>query len=171
MAASLQKNTNYKASGEAATTVLQLDEDAVDIQEVVWTEKEEAALVRKIDRGLMPVLCISTAMHYYAKAVISQAAIFGIRGDLKLNTGNRFSMATSIFYLGYMAGSYPITHLAQRFPVEMVLGATVTATGVCVILTGLCHNYQSLYAARFILGMFQGSNPVFALITVREYLT
>lgn len=164
-----------KASTSSSTTtnVSQPWEHTGDIPpevqgSLVWTSEEEAALVKKIDRGLLPFLCITTALHYYSKSVISQAALFGIRGDLRLDVGNRFSIGTSIFYLGYMVGSYPTTYLAQRFHVPRVLGLVVTASGVCLLLTSVCHNYQSLYAQRFLLGLFQGSNPVLALITVRN---
>lgn len=71
-----------------------------------WTEDEENRLKRKVDFRLMPILCLIYGMHYYDKAMISQAALFGLQEDLGLNRGTRFSMASAIFYLGFMAGEH-----------------------------------------------------------------
>jgi hypothetical protein len=39
----------------------------------VWDAQEEKKLVRKIDRRLMPILCITYGIQYYDKAMLSQA--------------------------------------------------------------------------------------------------
>lgn len=57
--------------------------------------------------------------------------------------------------------------LAQRFPVERVACVIVTLWGLCLILTTVCTNYQSLYAQRFCLGLLEsGISPLFMLIVV-----
>lgn len=69
-----------------------------------WTEAEEASLKRKVDWRLMPVLCATYGLQYYDKAMLSQAALFGLIEDLDLGVGNRYSFSAAIFYLGFMAG-------------------------------------------------------------------
>lgn len=39
----------------------------------LWTEQEEKSVVRKIDRRLMPILCITYGVQYYDKAMLAQA--------------------------------------------------------------------------------------------------
>lgn len=39
----------------------------------IWDEHEEKKLVRKIDRRLMPILCITYGIQFYDKAMLSQA--------------------------------------------------------------------------------------------------
>ncbi|KAK5023896.1 hypothetical protein LTS07_009021 [Exophiala sideris] len=85
-----------------------------------WEEEEEKRLRRKIDRKLLPILCLTYAVQYYDKSMLSQAAIFGLRTDLHLETGNRYSFTAAIFYLGFVAGAYPAIVMAQRFPIERV---------------------------------------------------
>jgi hypothetical protein len=41
--------------------------------EQTWTESEEKNLRRKIDRKLIPLLCITYGLQYYDKAMLSQA--------------------------------------------------------------------------------------------------
>lgn len=38
-----------------------------------WSETEESRVVRKIDRRLMPILCITYGIQYYDKAMLAQA--------------------------------------------------------------------------------------------------
>jgi hypothetical protein len=38
-----------------------------------WTEQEEKRLRRKIDRRLLPILCITYGLQYYDKAMLGQA--------------------------------------------------------------------------------------------------
>ncbi|KAL1955029.1 hypothetical protein VTO42DRAFT_320 [Malbranchea cinnamomea] len=88
-----------------------------------WDEKEEKHLARRIDRKLLPLLCLTYGLQYYDEAMLSHAAIFGLREDLNVLVGNRYSMTSSIFYLGFIAGAYPTMVLAQRFTIERVASA------------------------------------------------
>lgn len=135
-----------------------------------WSDEEEKTLRRKIDWRLMPILCMTYGLQYYDKAMIGQAALFGLTTDLDLSIGNRYSFASAIFYLGFIAGAYPSSLLAQRFPIERVASATVTLWGICLLLTITCFNYQSLYAQRFFLGFLEsGVSPMFMLIVGSWY--
>ncbi|KAL2842013.1 major facilitator superfamily domain-containing protein [Aspergillus pseudoustus] len=129
-----------------------------------WTPDEERRLVRKIDLKMMSLLALSYGLQYYDKALLGQAAIFGLRDDLHLNIGNRYSFSAAIFYLGFVVGGTPAVILAQRYPVERVLFSIVCLWGVCLLCTIACHNYQGLYAQRFVLGMLEaGVSPMFML--------
>ncbi|KAL4799232.1 major facilitator superfamily domain-containing protein [Aspergillus venezuelensis] len=130
-----------------------------------WEPVDEKRLVRKIDWRLLPLLCMTYGLQYYDKAMLSQAALFGLREDLNLLIGNRYAISAAIFYLGFIVGAYPTMALAQRYPIHHVASATVTIWGVCLILTPVCHNYQSLYAQRFFLGVLEsGISPMFMMI-------
>lgn len=97
-------------------------------------------------------------------------AIFGIRNDLNLLVGERYSWSASIFYLGFIVGAYPAMVLAQRYPVERVASGIVTIWGVCLILTVICQDYRGLYAQRFFLGLLEsGISPMFMLIVGSWY--
>ncbi|KAL6229997.1 hypothetical protein BDW75DRAFT_234755 [Aspergillus navahoensis] len=132
-----------------------------------WEPSDEKRLVRKVDWRLLPLLCLTYRLQYYDKAMLSQAALFGLREDLGLLIGNRKAMSAAIFYLGFIVGAYPTMFLAQRYPIHHVAAGTVTVWGICLILTPLCHNYQSLYAQRFFLGALEsGISPMFMMIVV-----
>lgn len=159
----------------------------------VWDAKEEKKVRTKIDRRLLPILVATYGLQYYDKTMISQAvssstrcpcymiatqiltcstfsqALFGLRTDLEL-TGNRYSMASAIFYLGFVGGSYPASQLAQRFPIERVAGGLVLLWGICFLLTAACFTWQTFYVQRFFLGFLEaGVSPIFMLMVGQFY--
>ncbi|KIV94043.1 hypothetical protein, variant [Exophiala mesophila] len=130
-----------------------------------WEPAEEKRILRKIDWSLLPLLCLTYGLQYYDKAMLSQAAIFGLRDDLNLSVGNRYTFSSAIFYLGFLSGSYPSTVLAQRYPIERVAGGLVLLWGVSLMATAGCTNFQGLYAQRFFLGFLEaGISPIFMLV-------
>ncbi|EXJ74667.1 uncharacterized protein A1O5_01360 [Cladophialophora psammophila CBS 110553] len=138
--------------------------------EETWDEKEEKKVQRKIDRRLLPILCATYGLQYYDKAMLSQAALFGLRTDLNLEVGNRYSFSAAIFYLGFIVGAYPAIVMAQRFPIERVASGIVCVWGICLMCTAACHNWQSLYAQRFFLGFLEsGISPMFMLVVGQFY--
>ncbi|PNS14371.1 hypothetical protein CAC42_6884 [Sphaceloma murrayae] len=135
-----------------------------------WSKEEEDILRRRIDWNLMPVLCFTYALQYYDKSMISAAALFGLRTDLELTTGNRYSFCSAIFYLGFIVGAYPAMMLVQRYPIERVTSVLVTVWGICVILTTACRSYRDIYAQRFFLGLLEaGVSPLFMVIVGTWY--
>jgi MFS family permease len=97
--------------------------------------------------------------------MLSQAALFGLRTDLDLLTGNRYSMSAAIFYLGFICGAYPAIVLAQRYPIERVICGIVCIWGICLICTAGVFSYKTLYLQRFFLGMLEsGVSPAWMLV-------
>lgn len=102
--------------------------------------------------------------------LIQAQALFGLITDLDLGAASRFSWSSSIFYFGFLFGSYPAMVLAQRFPIEKVASSLVTVWGVCLILTTVCTTWRGLLVQRFFLGFLEaGVSPMFMLIVGSFY--
>jgi hypothetical protein len=112
-----------------------------------WTPEEEKKLVRRLDRKLISLLVITYGLQYYDKAMLSQAALFGLRDDLRLTTGNRYSFSSAIFYLGFIVGSYPAILMSQRWPIERVAAGIVAVWGICLMCSAACTNWQGMHEA------------------------
>lgn len=83
-----------------------------------FSPDEERRCLRKIDRYLMPIIVVTYALQYVDKVILNGASQFGIVQDLHLyeikgynpvtnepiEDLHRFSVATLIFYWGYLAG-------------------------------------------------------------------
>ncbi|KAL3477419.1 putative MFS transporter [Aspergillus californicus] len=133
-------------------------------------EETNKKLLRKIDMRLMPVMCFTYALQYYDKALLSQAAIFGLRDDLGIQDGLKYSWVSLIFYFGYVAGCYPVSWLSQKFTVGKVCPIICFFWSIVVLTTPACTNYGGMLANRFMLGVIEsGVSPSFMLCTGMWY--
>lgn len=75
----------------------------VNGEQVQFTPEEEAAVLRKIDWALMPLLCWIYALQFADKTSLNYASLMGIREDTGLDPhSQQYSWASSIFYAGYI---------------------------------------------------------------------
>ena len=93
-------------------------------------------LVPRASLKLTPIqLCFTYALQFYDKALLSQAAIFGLRKDLGMEDGLKYSWASLIFYFGYIAGTYPVSLLAQKYSTRIVITVICLLWSVVVLST------------------------------------
>lgn len=70
-------------------------------------------------------MAISYFFQFLDKAALGYTAILGLNVDLKLS-GQDFSWASAIYYIGYLVASYPAGWLIVRFPVAKVIAASMS---------------------------------------------
>ncbi|OJJ61719.1 hypothetical protein ASPSYDRAFT_40250 [Aspergillus sydowii CBS 593.65] len=142
----------------------------------------ERRVLRKIDLFLMPAMVIGYGLVYYDKAILGNAVLFGMTTDLQLSvTDNsvsppvtdtsRLSWATSIFYFGQLAGSYPMTYILQCFQTRRVLGPAVIIWAIICAATAGVTTWKGLYAQRFFLGFTESIIPTGFMVIVSGFYT
>ncbi|KAL4965449.1 putative MFS transporter [Aspergillus stella-maris] len=142
----------------------------------------ERRVLRKIDMFLMPAMVIGYGLVYYDKAILGSAALFGMTADLELSVTDtsvsppvtdtsRLSWATSIFYFGQLAGSYPMTYTLQLFQTKYVLGPVVMLWAIICAATAGVSTWQGLFVQRFFLGFTEAIIPTGFMVTVSGYYT
>ena len=110
-------------------------------------------------------MCFTYALQYYDKAILSQAAIFGLREDLEIEDGLKYSWVSLIFYFGYLVGTYPISLLAQKFRTRVVCSVICVLWAVIILCTPACKTYTGLLVNRFFLGLVEaGVSPICMLV-------
>ncbi|KAJ5918163.1 hypothetical protein N7454_010538 [Penicillium verhagenii] len=103
------------------------------------------------------------------KVSIGYAALLNLRADLGL-VGDQYSWATSAFYFGYFAWSFPTTWLIVRLPIGKYLSCVVVLWGIILICHAACTNFAGFVAARFFLGVLEASiAPGFSFMTGMFY--
>ncbi|GAM85472.1 hypothetical protein ANO11243_034790 [Dothideomycetidae sp. 11243] len=163
----------------------QLEEvDAMDVfdpkQDDVrpFSDADEKRYIRKIDLWIVPLMMVTYFLQSYDKGILSAATQFGIETDLGLikvightksgapiTSSVKYSNASSIFYVGYLIGTLPMTLLTQRFPVSRVIGGSVFLWGVVTMCIAGCTDYSGLMAARFFLGVLESAvAPTFIVL-------
>lgn len=153
---------------------------------------EERRLLRKVDWILMPILTVTLGLQvssrlssagfadqrqYYDKAVLGNAAVFGILPDLHLTqvvhgvtSTKRYSTATAAFYWGYIVAVLPMALLFVRLPLAKTAGVLVCIWGIICLLTVVCTDYRGFVAQRFFLGLIESAvSPAFVAVTALWY--
>lgn len=60
-------------------------------------------------------MLVAYALQFLDKQALASTSLMGILEDLNLH-GNEYNWASSIFYFGYLAASYPVSLILIRFP-------------------------------------------------------
>ncbi|KAH0424883.1 hypothetical protein CcaCcLH18_11310 [Colletotrichum camelliae] len=143
----------------------------VNGEQVQFTPEEEAAVLRKIDWALMPLLCWIYALQFADKTSLNYASLMGIREDTGLDPhSQQYSWASSIFYAGYILWEFPTTYLLRALPLGKYTSANITLWGAVLVCHIFAFNYAGLLSVRFFLGALEATvTPAFVILTSAWY--
>jgi MFS family permease len=112
----------------------------------------EAALIRKIDLRVIPILCILYLLAFLDRVNVANARSFGLIQDLGL-TGVQYNTALTIFFVPYIFFEIPSNILLKKLRPRIWLSACMFTFGLVSICQGLVNNYGGLLTTRFFLGV------------------
>ncbi|KAL4881386.1 major facilitator superfamily domain-containing protein [Aspergillus karnatakaensis] len=155
---------------------------------IEYTPEEERQVLRKIDRFVLPLLCIVQFFQCESnrrvtsrmplsnfgcldldKQSIGFAAVFNLSDDLGM-TSHQYSWAVSSFYFGQLTAQYIFIYLMSRLPVVRFVGCIVMVWGIAAGCLAAPNNFAGSTAVRLLLGFFEaGVSPAFVLITSAWY--
>ncbi|TGJ84609.1 hypothetical protein E0Z10_g4141 [Xylaria hypoxylon] len=136
---------------------------------VVLTEEDNKRIKRKTDRAILVILVWVYFLQILDKSVLGYAATFGLRESTGL-TGSQYSLLGSIAPIAQLAWQPFSSFLIVRVPHRILMPSLVLGWGIASTAIAGCHNFQSLLAARFFLGLFEaGCLPLFSVITSQWY--
>ncbi|TBU38440.1 MFS general substrate transporter [Dichomitus squalens] len=115
---------------------------------------DERKVIRKIDMRVVPVLCVLYLLAFLDRVNISNAAIFGLKKDLKLG-GNEFNQALVVFFVPYVLFEIPSNALLKHFRPHVWLSLCMFLFGLITMLQGFTQNLSGLIATRFFLGLVE----------------
>ncbi|CAM6103898.1 unnamed protein product [Calypogeia fissa] len=140
-----------------------------DIGDVDTSSVDLAALRRRIDLRILPVMCLCMFMLFLDKVNLNYAAVMGLNKDLKLR-GNDFSNAATALFIAFLVCEVPNGFLLQRLPVAKWMGGTMIAWGIVTACTAATKDYTGLLTVRIFLGVFEASTaPCLMLISSQWY--
>ncbi|KRZ98878.1 uncharacterized protein AC631_05366, partial [Debaryomyces fabryi] len=105
---------------ESTAIGLDLYEQAQELSEEE-IESEYSKIRRKIDKRLLPILCITYTLQFLDKLSLNYASAYSLKEDLGL-TGQRYSWVAAIFNFGYLFWALPSNYIIQRAPVAKYTG-------------------------------------------------
>ncbi|EMD32218.1 hypothetical protein CERSUDRAFT_88143 [Gelatoporia subvermispora B] len=130
------------------------DSSMVDDYKTRLSHVNERKLMRKIDLRVVPVLTILYLLAFLDRVNISNAALFGLKTDLKLE-GNQFNTALVVFFVPYVLFEIPSNILVKRFRPHLWLSLCMLLFGLVSVLQGFTQNLSGLIAIRFFLGLVE----------------
>lgn len=138
---------------------------------VAKTDPAEIALVRKLDRRILPMLCVMYFLNYLDRNAIASARLDNLEEDLGLH-GSQYNTCISILFVGYLLMQLPSNMLmaSNRVRPSVYMGICMALWGVVSGLTAATHNYIGLLLVRFFLGVAEApcTTPGFLIMPLSE---
>ncbi|RFU76434.1 major facilitator superfamily domain, general substrate transporter [Trichoderma arundinaceum] len=138
-------------------------------EQVELTEEDSRRICRKTDRVILAILVWVYFLQILDKSVLGYGATYGLKTDTNL-TGNEYSLIGSIAPIAQLAWQPFSSYLIVKVPHRILMPSLCLGWGIAQASMAACHNFGSLMAARFFLGLFEaGCLPLFSIITSQWY--
>ncbi|KAG1725804.1 MFS general substrate transporter [Suillus paluster] len=131
---------------------------------------EALRIRRKIDRHIMPLMCVLYWIQFMDKTTLNYTSILGIQQSTNLTT-NEYNWLSTVFYLGYLVFEYPQNLALQRFPVGKWMSINIFVWAVVLACHAACKNFTGLVVVRLLLGVCEGSITAGFLIVSSMFYT
>ncbi|CCF45444.1 major facilitator superfamily transporter [Colletotrichum higginsianum] len=116
------------------------------------TDPKEIALVKKLDRWMMPMLWSMYWLNYLDRNAIALARLNNLEEDLNL-TGSQYQTCVSILFVGYILGQIPSNMFLTRTRPSRYMGTMMMLWAVVSALTAVSKDFTGLLLTRFFLGV------------------
>lgn len=138
-------------------------------ERVTLTEADNRRIRRKTDKVILTILVWVYFLQILDKSVLGYGAVFGLQKDTRLS-GSQYSFLGSIAPIAQLGWQPFSSFLIVKVPHRILMPALVLGWGIAQSSMAACHDYGSLLAARFFLGLFEaGCLPLFSVITSQWY--
>ncbi|KAK5689948.1 hypothetical protein LTR17_026097 [Elasticomyces elasticus] len=114
----------------------------------------DRVLTRKIDRNLLPWLCLLYFAAFLDRTNIGNAKIAGLQKNLKMSDG-QWQMSLAIFFISYSIFEPLSNVLLKRLRPSVYLPTLVLGLGIVTMCQGFVHNFAGLAACRWFFVMLE----------------
>uniref|UniRef100_A0A8H8CF61 Major facilitator superfamily (MFS) profile domain-containing protein n=1 Tax=Psilocybe cubensis TaxID=181762 RepID=A0A8H8CF61_PSICU len=121
-----------------------------------YSAQEDARLLRKIDRHIMPIIFFIYFLQLVDKQILSFSSVFGLSRDADL-VGDDYSLLGSIVYIAQLVMQPLSSYLLVKFRLSIYVPLIVTCWGATLLCMTAAKNFVGLLIARFFLGAFEAS--------------
>lgn len=124
------------------------------VQDTAFTYEDERAVLKRIDRRVLPLLLGAYFFQQLDKSSLSYVSIFGLQKDAGL-VGKQYSWLGSILYLAQLIMQPLTAFLLVKFPTGKIIAGAVFFWGSSLAIMSACTDFPSLLGMRFVLGSFE----------------
>ncbi|KAK6329941.1 hypothetical protein TWF718_003368 [Orbilia javanica] len=116
------------------------------------TDPKEIALVKKLDRWIMPMLWSMYWLNYLDRNAIALARLNDLEKDLNLNS-TQYQTCVSVLFCGYLLGGIPSNMFLTRTKPSAYMAIMMMLWAVVSALTAMSKDFTGLLLTRFFLGL------------------
>ena len=127
----------------------------VSTQSKEYTDEEEKAVVRKLDRRLVLFLAFLYMLSFLDRSNIGNARIAGLEGDLSLSSA-QYDWLLTAFYITYIAFEWMIL-LYRLVPAHVYISLCVLSWGLVASLQSITTSFSQLLILRGALGITEAA--------------
>ncbi|EME45157.1 hypothetical protein DOTSEDRAFT_127766 [Dothistroma septosporum NZE10] len=122
---------------------------------------DEGKLLRKLDRHLLPGVCVLYLLSFLDRSNVANARLEGLTTDLGM-TGNQYLTGLTIFFVGYIMFEVLWNIILKRIGPKIWFPVITVAFGIVSTLQGVVQNnggstgLAGFFVVRFLLGVAEG---------------
>ncbi|KAJ5118407.1 hypothetical protein N7448_010116 [Penicillium atrosanguineum] len=129
--------------------------ERVSTEDEEFTPEEQKKIIRRVDLRLVTMTGLAYCISLMDRTNLSMAAIAGLKTELGLNIGNRYSIVVMMFFVPYVIFQPPMTIIIRKVGPTLFLGTIVMTWAVIMIGTGFVKNWGQLVGLRVLLGVLE----------------
>jgi MFS family permease len=126
-------------------------ESEVMVQLIAAGDAAEQAVVRKVIRALMPIVCIMYLIAYVDRQNVAYAKLQMV-GDLGLSE-TAYGLGASLFFIGYLVFEVPSNIILRRVGARIWFARIMVSWGLVTLALAWTRNASMFYVLRFMLGV------------------
>ncbi|GAA5836740.1 hypothetical protein JCM11251_002714, partial [Rhodosporidiobolus azoricus] len=123
---------------------------------VHFDPKAEAALARKIDWHILPIVALLYLFCFIDRANIGNARLAGLERDLGM-TGYDYNILLTSFYVAYVVFEFPCQMLNKWVGPGRSIPVLSFCFGLLTFVVAYCNTFGAVVAVRFLLGIAEGA--------------
>ncbi|KAJ5338543.1 Major facilitator superfamily domain general substrate transporter [Penicillium brevicompactum] len=139
-------------SAECKQNMTAADAEGSSLGPSGFEDVDEAAVLRKMDIRLIPMLSLLYLLAFLDRGNIGNAKIEGLVDDLHM-TGPQYNWTLTVFFFTYCVFELPSNLLLKKLRPSRWLPLIMVAWGIVMTLMGVVNNYGGLLATRLFLGV------------------
>ncbi|KAH0581259.1 hypothetical protein H2248_012364 [Termitomyces sp. 'cryptogamus'] len=115
----------------------------------------EKKLIRSIDLHILPLFGLLYAVSVLDRVNLGAARVAGMGVDLELTVGDRYSIASCLYFVPYVLFQIPSSIIVQKLGPRIWLSICVTGWGAAQLGMGFVPKWGYLVLCRLFLGLFE----------------
>ncbi|KAJ5162779.1 Major facilitator superfamily domain general substrate transporter [Penicillium coprophilum] len=124
-------------------------------EEEEFTPQEQKKIIRRIDLRLVTMTGLAYCISLMDRTNLSMAAVAGLKQELQLEVGQRYSIVVLMFFVPYIIFQPPMTVIIRKLGPTFFLSSIIVCWAGIMIGMGFVKDWGALVGTRVLLGVLE----------------